>query len=84
MHINFLPNYFSSLLTSTANTVPPYALYNLDTNFIRNAGSSLSLLFTFALIWAIISLICYIVDIRLGAYEIWFGKISKNSLLALL
>lgn len=84
MLLGFFPNYFSGLVSSTSSTAPPYALFYLDANFIRNAGSHLSILLTFVLLWAVVSLICYLVEVRLRAYEIWFWKIYKNSMLAML
>lgn len=61
MHIGFWPNYFNNLIEGTAFTAPPYALYNLDASFIRNAGFSLSLLFTFLIAWIVICVSCYVI-----------------------
>lgn len=82
--LDFFPNYFRGYVSSAANTAPPYALYNLDANFIRNSGATLSLLFTFGLIWAFLSLLAYLIDIKVGAYQVWFPRISKNSILAMI
>ena len=68
MHVDFYPNYFESAITGTATTAAPYALYNLDANFIRNAGSSISFILTFLFVWAIVSLICYLIDIKFRRY----------------
>lgn len=65
-HLNFFPNYFEPELNLSEPTVPPYALYNLDANVIRNAGSSLSLVLTFALVWGVVSGVVYLLDHRLG------------------
>lgn len=59
----------------------PYALYNLDANIVRNAGSTLSLLLTFALIWAVGSLAVYVLDTVYGRKELWYWRISRNSLI---
>lgn len=66
LHLLFYPNYFLSALEGTASSAAPYVMYNLDANFIRNAGSSLSFLLTFFILWLLISLTCYIVDSKLG------------------
>lgn len=59
----------------------PYALYNLDANIVRNAGSTLSLLLTFALIWAVGSLGVYLLDTVYGRKELWYWRISRNSII---
>jgi hypothetical protein len=83
-HLDFFPNYFEPELKYTEPTVTPYALYNLDANFIRNAGSSISLLVTFLLIWSAVSIAIYIADTFFGRNELWYYRISKNSLIAAL
>lgn len=65
-HLNFYPNYFTPELYLSEPTIIPYALYNLDANIIRNSGSSLSLLLTFSLIWAVSSAIIYFLDTFCG------------------
>jgi hypothetical protein len=66
IHLNFYPNYFSSLLSVSEPSTPAFALYNIDANFIRNAGFSISLMLTFLIIWGVASIICYFADIELG------------------
>ena len=80
MHLKFFPNFFWSLLSADEKTIPPYALYNVDANFIRNAGGSISLLLTFAITWLIVSVVCYYVEVKLGKWQIWYVRICKNSL----
>ena len=80
LHLLFYPNYFS--LEGTASSAPPYVMFNLDANFIRNAGSSLSFLLTFFFLWLIISITCYLLDSKFGRHEIWFYSICRNSLCA--
>jgi hypothetical protein len=82
LHLLFYPNYFLSLLHGTASSAPPYVLFNLDANFIRNAGSSLSFLLTFFLIWLLASLLCYVLDNKLGRHDLWYYSISRNSFCA--
>lgn len=72
MHLNFYPNYFWSLLSADEQTIPPYALNNVDANFIRNAGCSISLLITFGFAWLIVSVVCYVIEVRLGKWQIWY------------
>jgi hypothetical protein len=71
-HLNFFPNYFTPDLDLSEPTIPPYALYNLDGNIIRNAGSTLSVLLTFLLGWGAVSLTLYLLDSRYGRKEVWY------------
>lgn len=82
MHLNFFPNYFTPDLDLSEPTIPPYALYNLDGNIIRNAGSTLSFLLTFFLAWGVVSGVFYILDTYYGRKEIWYYKISRDSFIA--
>ena len=83
IHINFYPKYFSTLINAPESSTPAYALYNIDANFIRNAGVSISFALTFIIIWAIVSFICYIIDVKTGR-ELWYPRICKNSLIAMI
>ena len=64
LHLSFYPNYFISSLDSAASSAAPYALFNLDANFIRNAGSSISLFLAFLPIWLLASILCYVIDMK--------------------
>ena len=75
----FYPNYFESSLTDSASSAAPYALFNLDANFIRNAGSALSLLITFLVLWLIVSIVCYLIDMKFKRYEVWYYYTCRNS-----
>jgi hypothetical protein len=72
MHLNFFPNYFTPDLDLSEPTIPPYALYNLDGNVIRNAGSTLSFLLTFFMAWGAISFGLYMLDTYYGRRELWY------------
>lgn len=64
LNLNFYPNYFSVAVDSYEVTVPPYALYNVDANIIRNGGTSVSFLLTFAIIWAVICIVIYLLETK--------------------
>lgn len=84
MHGGFFRNFW-------ADTIPggyyelyapeSYKLTNLDANFIRNAGFSLSLLVVFLIAWAIVSLIILIIRCC-NKKDALYPKIVKDSLLA--
>jgi hypothetical protein len=82
MHLGWFPNYFSASVAGTASSAAPYALFNLDANFIRNAGSALSFFFTFCLAWGVVSLAVWLLDAKVHRAEIWFGHIFRNSFCA--
>lgn len=84
IHLNFYPNYFQPRLDLSEPTLAPYALYNLDANIIRNAGSSLSVLVTFCVGWVVICGLVYVLDKYLGRKELWYYSIAKNSMLGMI
>lgn len=75
--INTIPGNYYEL-----NAPEPYKLTNVDTNFIRNAGFSLSLFAVFLVAWAIISLLVFCIYKFCCRRDSFYPKIIKNSLFA--
>ena len=90
-HWGFFPNYFKGTIppcyvegfAETNNHIPnPYKLLTVDANFIRNGGFTFSLLLTFLGVFGIIALVLILLKEVGKKYEVWYGKIAKDALIA--
>ena len=85
MHGGFFRNFWKYTIPGDyyeLNAPEPYKLTNADSNFIRNAGFSLSILSVFLVAWAIISFIVIIVRKCCQRRDTYYPKIMKDSLIA--
>lgn len=85
MHGGFFRNFWIYTIPGgyyEINAPEPYKLTNLDANFIRNAGFSLSMFAVFLVSWVIISLVVVIIRKCCHRRDTLYPKIIKNSLFA--
>lgn len=85
MHGGFFRNFWKYTVPAgfyEINAPESYKLTNLDANFIRNAGFSLSILAVFLVSWLIVSFIVVIINKVGHRKDALYPKIVKDSLIA--
>lgn len=84
-HGGFFTNFWGRTIPSgyfEESAPEPYKLCSFDTNFIRNAGFSLSLFAVFLAAWLLVTLIVVFLNKCCSRKEFLFPSIIKNSLIA--
>jgi hypothetical protein len=84
-HAGFFPNFFANKIPSNyVEYAAPnsYKLATLDSNIVRNAGFTMSLLLVFIGCYAVITITVYLIHILFRKEEIWYPKLAVNSLIA--
>ena len=89
-HWGFYPNYFKQSIpkgyvegfAEKEHMPNPYKLETIDANFIRNSGFAFSLLLTFLAVFAVVVLVLILLREIGKRYEVWYGKIARDALIA--
>lgn len=80
------PGYFEGFSKNATNNNQylsnSFRLSSADANFIRNAGFSLSLLFTFIVAFLVVVLMIWLLKKVCKKSEVWYYKIARDALIA--